>query len=485
MKNTKRLVVTLALVFGGLFVLVLGTLIIVALFVLPPMVKERIVDEARARGIELGFDDVEVSWSHLTVEQARFRLVGVRGVAGTVDRIDITTSGFEPTGVNLEKLHVELLGSLPSVALELSEWTKNYPKAYALPLRAEPVSLAWRTGEKEDPWLVITNGTVGKNADGGQFVADKAQVTGLSLGPVGTSWSKTQGKVQLGLGEPDPKRAPVSIDVEFDKEKPTAHVELQPTKAEKLAGPLGIDLPVSGVTVSSEVELEFRDKQGNGPVDGTMHVKLDGYVPPHPREIDGFVFGKATEFSSKFTVSEDKEKVELSDSRVRAGAFQLKGKGEAQRYRDHARIRLEFTGFLGCAALAGAAAETHLGQVLSKLPKLIAKQTLQGTVGVTVKIDADTRDLAGATVLRQIGIGCGLKPLAPPTPEELEAFARELPEFVGELPSLAGKLAIPALGPVPSGFAPPKLNLPKIEIKRGSATQAPKDSGKPLEGDNP
>jgi hypothetical protein len=73
-----------------------------------------------------------------------------------------------------------------------------------------------------------------------------------------------------------------------------------------------------------------------------------------------------------------------------------------------------------------------------------------------------------------IGIGCGLKPLRLPTPEELEAFAKELPEFAGKLPDIVSELP-----PLPSGLPglpsslpkPPPLILPKIEFKK------PRDKG--------
>ena len=91
MKEKKRWPLV-ALVLGGLFVLLAIGAVIVALFVVRPMLRERVIEEAQKRGIELGFDEVEVSWSHVSVFGARFRLIGVKGVAGTVKRIDITTS---------------------------------------------------------------------------------------------------------------------------------------------------------------------------------------------------------------------------------------------------------------------------------------------------------------------------------------------------------------------------------------------------------
>jgi len=474
-KDRRRLLLTLALVFVGLCgLLAIGALIVVVKVVIP-MLRERVVSEARVRGIELGFDDVEVSFSHLSIQKARFRLVGVRGVAGTVDRIDVTTKQFEPTGIHLENLHLELLGSVQSLAVETAEWAKTYPEAFALPLSAKPVSARLRSTLDEPAWLSLSGGQVGHSTKGGSFEAATATLAGITVGPVGTSWTKDTQNIELGLGKKELSQAPLTIKVVHTATKPSATISLKPSPADQLAAPLGVKLPVTGVTLSALTTLQFGDKYGALPITGEMQVTLDGYVPPHPPELGGFVFGNSTSFTTKFRMSADKKTVDMSETQVTAGAFKLKGSGQAQRFPDHARVRFELTGFLNCVDLASAAAETHLGQVLSKLPKLIAKQALQGSVGVTVKVDADTRDLENAKVLKLIGIGCGLQPLRVPTPEELEAFAKALPGFVGELPTLAEKLPEGLLPkPSPSGFVPPALPLPRIEFEKREASAPPK-----------
>lgn len=482
MKERKRWLPLAALVLGGLFVLLGVGAIVIALFVVRPMLRERVIEEAQKRGIELGFDDVEVSWSHLSVYGARFRLIGVSGVAGTVKRIDITTASFEPTGIALDELHLEVLGSVPSLLLETTEWTKNYPHAFALPLSARPVSVRWRTTEPETPWLGLAGGKVGTTDKGGSFSVPAATVERITLGPVGTHWTKESGVVRLGLGDKDAKDTPLTVNVDFANEQPTAVIRLEPTPTERLAKPLGVELPIEGVKLSSDVKLTFPNRFGTGPVNGIMKLTLDGYVPPHPPELDGFVFGKATLFESDFKVSEDRKTVTLDPSSVKAGAFKLKGKGVVQRHADHAQAAFEFVGFLACTDLAGAALETHLGRVLSKLPRVLARQTLQGSVGVTIRVSADSRDLKNAKMLKLIGVGCGLKPLRPPTPEELEAFARELPGFVGALPSLAEQFPLPKGLPMPppSALLPPDLPLPTIEFKTANPkpdTKAPPQTG--------
>ena len=318
MDKKSRIALIVALLVGTLAILAVAVALVVLLVVLPK-VKERVVAEARARGIELGFDDIELSLSHVSIEKARFRLIGVRGLAGTAERIDVTTKSFEPTGIHLETLHLELLGSVPSVALELSEWTKNYPEAYVLPLSGDPVSVRWRTTAAEKPWLVIGAGRVGRTENGGEFEAKTAVMSGVALGTVKTSWSSEASSIVLGFGEADLTRAPVTIDVAHKKKNPTATIRLKPTPLERLAGPLGVKLPVDDVTASAEVELTFEKTDGTGPVEGTIQIALDGYVPPHPPELNGFVFGKQTTFQSKLSVNEERTRLGLSDTRTTPG----------------------------------------------------------------------------------------------------------------------------------------------------------------------
>jgi hypothetical protein len=61
---------------------------------------------------------------------------------------------------------------------------------------------------------------------------------------------------------------------------------------------------------------------------------------------------------------------------------------------------------------------------------------VQGSVQVTVLIDADSRDLPNARIRRRIGIGCGLKPLKLPTLEDLQKFPSQLPSMPTTLPPL-------------------------------------------------
>ncbi len=294
------------------------------------------------------------------------------------------------------------------------------------------MSATWRPAVGAEPWLELSGGTLTPGKSGATFHANAAKALGFDVGKVGAAFTANDATVALGFGEDDVSNAPVRISVAHALPQPTADIELSPVDLAKLAGPFGVKLPIKDVVASGKAHLVFERADEPKPITGTLSAKLQGFIPPHPRELDGFVFGDSTTLQSAFTVAPDRKNVTLSETTVAAGAFKLAGSGSIERQDDHARIRMNLTGNLPCDALAGAAAETHLGSVLGKIAGAVAKQTLKGSVGVTVKLDADTRDLENAKLERIIGVGCGLKPLdfskiRPEQAAELAATAAEQP----------------------------------------------------------
>jgi hypothetical protein len=475
-------------------------------------VREHIVAEAKKRGFELTFDELRRDGDVITLTGVTARPIGVRGVAATIAQVDATVSGLDwkslllggADQVQLTQLkarapYVRVLGSAPALALELTQWSERYPSAYDLPAEATEVALAWRATESVEPWAQLTGGSVTRTTSGGRFEAVGASVLGRSLGAVGSRWSKETGRISLELGESEGKPAPVRVDIQLDETNPTATVELRPTVLRELSGALGVALPLENVTAQAKATLKLPPELAAAPVPGQLHFELLGYVPPHPVELDGFVFGDRTTFDTDFEVAADQKSVKLSNTRAAAGAFVLKGDGEIQRGVDNAIARLRLSGSLPCVALASAAADTRLGQHWSAFAKQLVKKNLEGTVGVTVNIEADTRDLSQAKMVRSIGMGCGLKPLRLPTPDELAAFQQQLPGLVGELPKLPEKLpqlpsglpslpsalptglpsqlpgGLPTLPKLPEGLPP----LPdKLPAKKTTPSAAPTASGK-------
>jgi hypothetical protein len=475
------LLVIAGLLFTG--VVVSGLLVVLWL---PGFIEREAVREIRERGLELSSYELDYGFGWVRLANAKGKLVDVKSLDLSFKSIDVTLDGREPERIDIDGLGVQATGSAPTLALELAAWSKRFPQSYALPLWAKGIEITWRPDAGAGPWLEIAGGNAAKNEATTIVSAEQVKVAGTPVGKVGASWSATNSAVAIGVGEPELEQAPVKVDVAMG-DKPKVTFRLSPTRLEKLAGPFGVELPVENVTASGQVELDFPSQVALAPADGTLHIALEGWIPPHPVELDGFVFGNVTTFDSKLALSEDLRTVTLTDSAVKAGQFELKGGGTLVREEGFATARLAFAGNLPCPALAGAAAESRLGYLLGRVAGKVAgaaaRQLVEGSVAVEVRIAADTRKLKEAAVERRIGIGCGLKPLTLdelkklstlfPVPAELSVLADEL----GKLPSpdLANLPALPGASALPPASSFPKLptlpsalpSLPRIEIDFG------------------
>jgi hypothetical protein len=229
---------------------------------------------------------------------------------------------------------------------------------------------------------------------------------------------------------------------------------------------------VQGVTGSGEVKLEFAGRDAGMPEKGEAKLVLDGWIPPHPVELDGFVFGKTTTVESQMTFAADGKRVDLTGTRITAGRFTLSGGGTLTREETALTLALDLAGALPCDALAAAAAESRLGRLLGREMGVkggnAARQVVGGSVSVRILVNGTTADLANAKVTRSIGIGCGLKPLTLEEllrigegllPTELSHLPDELERITGvpkgTVPALPSGL--PALPKLPSALIPPPL----------------------------
>jgi hypothetical protein len=166
-------------------------------------------------------------------------------------------------------------------------------------------------------------------------------------------------------------------------------------------------------------------------------------VPPHPPELDGFVFGNETSFETRLGIPPDYRTLTLTQSRVKAGSFVLTGGGSVHRYDGFARAWLDLRGQLPCASLASAMAESTLGRVLGPLLGRTAELAVKGSVAVVVQVDADTRNLAGAKVVRTLGMGCGLRLLGLPGIGQLDLGKLPPLPKLEELPWPVGQMGAP------------------------------------------
>jgi len=481
-KRTHGLLVALAIMVLGVMAVVVGLWLY-----LPGYIEKRVVAEAKARGIELTPGEVGFGWGWLQLSGATAKLIGAPSFEAKLKLVDIALDGLTPKSVEVSDVQVGVSGSLPRVLLELGEWAKNNPRAFDAPLVASRVSLKVAEAPAEAPWLELSGGFLTRTAFGAAFSGESCKLSGFELGKVGAGFTKTGGDIAIGFGDQQAQAAPLRLDASVDaKGAGKISVVLTPTKLGLLGKGLGIPLPLPDVIASGDVKLELpAGAIDGGEIKGTLSASLKGFVPPHPPELDGFVFGDLTTFDTQLAIDGGRSRVTLTNSKVKAAKFELTGGGSVVREGLAAKVNMDLKGALPCDALAGAAAESRLGKILGrasgKQGRLTAQALVQGTVSVEVGIDASTKDLLHARLTQKIGVGCGLRPFSlselialTPNAKDLQAIGNEVGKKLEDIGKDLGLPPVPsglALPPLP-GFEPPVKKTPEPPQKR-LATPAP------------
>lgn len=467
--------------------LLLGAAGILLLLVLPRYVERQVLASAEAHGVTVKPDDIAFGWGWVQLTQVKVSLEHVRSVQMQVGRIDVTLDRFTPLSIELSNVEGVVTGSLTNVGLELSEWTKAHPSAYSLPLSANNVHVRFVEPAGTPPWLEVSSGELTRTAAGGVFAAQHTRFLDLDLGKVGAGFAREGSTIALGYGESDLGKAPFRVAVALGGKVPTATFTLAPTAAERLARPLGVPLPLPGVVVSSQTTIAFAEGAAAGAISGTTNVTLKGYVPPHPFELDGFIFGDTTTFDTKLELPPTRDRITLSDSRLKAGNFELRGDGFLVRSSDHSEASLTLKGELPCSALASVEAQSRLAKILGGRNQLtanagkLAEKLIGGSVAIGLSAHVDTRNILAAKVDRTIGIGCGLHPLSlaelaklVPLPPDVTELLQNLPALPNDLSKLPQLPALPSgLPPLPSGVPALPTGLPALP-NLGLATSSPK-----------
>ena len=474
----KGIKIALGVIAVGAVVVVVGLLLAIK-----PLLTRYVIAQAHERGVELTAGEVDYGLGWVQLDGFGFKLAGVRGVTGKLTRADIELDGFTPSKITLTGVNVQAAGAPAAIALDVARWAQRYGGSFSgTPLAAHGIKLVYLSQHGSGTWLSVEGGELGNASDGASMLnAKKVSVASHDLGGLDAVWKRSATKVELGVGARTLSNTPVRVELGYAGDKPSASIDIEETPLSSLNDLFQLGLPADHIKAKARLVLALGD--GTGPLDGNLDLTLKGWVPPHPRELDEIVFGDTTTVESRFRIAADRMQVVLSDIKLGAGSFKLGGKGVVTRQQDHARIQLDLKGSLACATVAKSAADSHLGRTVGHWLGLAAHQALGGSVAVVVKIDADTRKLSDAKVLRTIGVGCGLKPLKLPSLADLPQFDLSKLPGLGDLglpvPGASGSAASPPALPsglpaLPSGLpqlptglpAPPKIDLPGFAAPR-------------------
>lgn len=396
----QRILVALSVVAA-----LLATLATAGWLAWPSLLRSQVIQRARAQGVELEPGDLSWKPGELRIGTPSFRLAGIDGIQGRAEELVITLDRLRPTRVEARALRVEVTGDAPRLTLRVFDWARDHADAAKVPVVAHDVSSVVRPGVDQPVWLKIEGGELDRTEAAWRFQMKRALVLRTSFEPVVASWKKGDKEIAIAVRGSDPASSPIRLDV--SREKPlSAKAQWKAMALKDVGDMIGVRVSARPITIGGKADLEWLV---GGAVSVSAKLEMRGAVPPHPRELDGLLFGDKTSVSGRFLIEADRTKVTIGDLKVGAGSFLLTGGGHGQREGNTAIVELQLTGPVACSSLAQSAAKGRLGNLIGGVVADLVKRTLTGTLGVAVAIHADLANPEGAKVEPSLSGRCGVK----------------------------------------------------------------------------
>lgn len=440
--------------------------------------QQEIIARARANGIILHLTTAEVSASKVHLGRATFELEGVKGLAGSFESADITLRRLTATGIMVDAPTIRTMGEPLGLLRALSDWQAKYtkpndPNALPTPELAR-TKFTWSPTAELAPFAVVDDlaySSTATNVAGETSLAitgSRAQVGAYALQPLALALQLGRESIEVGFGSTQMATAAVRGGWRHVPGADDFHVTFSALPMAGLLQRLNMPLndpKLAAATCSGAISLRVPEdpKLAYG---GQLSLDLVGWTPPHPPELEGFSFANNSKLESMLEIDRALSRVRLTGLTLTSGGFKLAGHGLVELIGlSYAQIKAELKGHLPCSTIASSMAESKLGKAYGRWVAQNAHRTIEGHVDVTVQLQADTRHLDQLKVVRQIGVGCGLRPLTlrealslglppPPDADLLKHAAQNLPKFEIKLPEL------PQLPPLAT------VKLPNFEKKK-------------------
>lgn len=405
---------------GALLAVIAAALAIAGALIAPALIRAEVVRQAAARGIDLDPGAIQVEIGAVRLRGARFSLAGVRGLAGSAPRATVRLDGLSPARVEAEGISIALVGV--GVAPELAAWMAAHgARAHELPLSVAGFRAGFHERAGGAELASLSAGSLeampagaGAAGPGGALRDARVTVAGREIARTEAAWSIGAAGLSVGFGAASVAAAPLRVDLR-PPPAPALTARFAPAPVAAIAAPLGLAAGLPGVTAGGSVELRLAGAAATpgGPaqataVEATAALTLGGYVPPHPKELDGLLFGNATTVRLRARLAPDRASAALEEIEVVAGALRLRGTGALRLLGADAAIEADLSGSVPCSALAGSAVAAHLGAPLGRLAGDLARQALGGSVAVRIQVDARASRLDAARVDQSARVGCRL-----------------------------------------------------------------------------
>jgi len=322
------------------------------------------------------------------------------------DELVVDLQDTEPQRVQCKGGSVDVTGASEELQPRLLSFAKAHEKSVRLPIL---FSGEIRYGDRDNP-VVALSGDVKSPGDGDFAFEGTVRLGQTKFGALSFHRTKDD-KVDMGFGLTlsDKPVIHLTFDAAAVPFKGTVSFEAQKIDDVCRAFSLPIPKGLSGSTVEGSVTFTLDGQLPSTPHHGTGAFVLNGWVPPHPRELDGIVFGKTTKLGTTFEVLPDLSEVRFPKATVDAGALHLEGKGNAVRDGFSAVAKMDLKGAVACSELGASAIGSRISGVVGTILRQVTRMTVGGTVNIRVQVEVDTKTLSEAKVDQAVDIGCRLR----------------------------------------------------------------------------
>jgi hypothetical protein len=381
---------------------VLGVALVAGLVAARPLAGWGIRRWADHQGIELTFDQLTLESGTITLTDAELRLRSLEEIQVRSKQVRFHVKPWSPERLHLEEPTITFLGTPEEAQKRLSPWLRSLTLPWEMPLSTRSMTLIGRAPGKE-PWLELRGITVEPNpGEGFRITVGSDVLPGSPRGVHFYGFKVPEGYEITFLDRPH--RSPLRVLV-VPETTPVIRVELARVGLRVLE-PLGVSLPKELKNVEVEGTLTAPVNLG-GPVTGKLHLDLHRYVPPHPPEVAPLVRGEKTTVDAELTYTGERGRGTLAVAPlvVSSGRLTMQGSGSAALEQGHAIFRGKLTGGLSCREVASSAAQVDLGDFLGGIAQGLAG-LLRGEVRLSVQMEADSRNLAAASLRTHVTPHC-------------------------------------------------------------------------------
>ncbi len=360
--------------------------------------------EAAALGVIItSIDTFHLTRDSIELDGVAFSFEGVPGSSGTAKVVETATER-PPKKVTLDGVEITFAGRAAVWVTAMSKWSRAHADVFEIAISATNASLTAREEQGDAAWLSLSGATLSTRAKDLRIEAKAADVIGMRASPLVLTWAADGSHASVAVGGDGTTKAFLHAEVRPTTDGAQIDVDIAPTPIADVATRLHLDI-ASRAKLTAHAALTVH---GSGSFEGNATASVDGWIPAHPKELNGILYGDKTKASVSFKAGDDRETVALDPLKVQAGALDLKGAGTIARGGKRlGKLKVDLQGSLPCSQVARSAGG-EMGGLAGAVVGLLGEHAVEGNVAIHVHAQGDLADLKNVAITHDEKSGCSL-----------------------------------------------------------------------------